>query len=106
MCCCRHIQRKSDRLRRRDCHDRLFARQPGFLCTYAFAWGSNAGRLRDIVGELGISATIAGFGGIFVLYFTDGPISGYRDLLRNDDNAYITFHRRMTDAGFLMLHCR
>jgi len=59
--------------------------------------------LRNIVGELGISATIAGFGGIFVLYFTEGPISGYRDLLRNDNNAYITFHRRMTDAGFLML---
>jgi glutamate-1-semialdehyde 2,1-aminomutase len=59
--------------------------------------------LTGIVQELGITATVAGFGGVFVLYFTGGPISGYRDLMRNNDAAYIAFHRGMTDAGFLML---
>ncbi|MCW3818908.1 aspartate aminotransferase family protein [Micromonospora sp. DR5-3] len=59
--------------------------------------------LRGIVDELGITATVAGFGGVFALYFLQPPIRGYRDLMRNDDDAYLTFHRRMTDAGFLML---
>lgn len=59
--------------------------------------------LAEITSELGISATAAGFGGVFSLYFTEGPIRGYRDLMRNDDEAYATFHRRMTDAGFLMI---
>jgi glutamate-1-semialdehyde-2,1-aminomutase len=59
--------------------------------------------LTAIVHELDIEATVAGFGGVFALYFTAPPISGYRDLLRNDTAAYVGFHRRMTDRGFLML---
>lgn len=59
--------------------------------------------LADIVDELGIEATVAGFGGIFALYFAKGPVRGYRDLLRNDNGAYIAFHRGMTEKGFLML---
>lgn len=58
--------------------------------------------LTEIVSRLGITATASGFGSVFVLYFMDGPIKGYRDLMRNDDTAYATFHRRMTDAGHLM----
>jgi glutamate-1-semialdehyde 2,1-aminomutase len=53
--------------------------------------------------DLGIEATAAGFGGVFALYFAASPIRGYRDLLRNNDTAYVAFHRRMTDRGFLML---
>ncbi len=59
--------------------------------------------LAGIIDELGVPATVSGFGGVFVVYFAEAPIKGYRDLLRNDDDAYRTFHRRMTDAGFLML---
>ncbi|MFI0425048.1 aspartate aminotransferase family protein [Spongiactinospora sp. 9N601] len=59
--------------------------------------------LRDILGELSVPATVAGFGGVFAVYFTPGPVRGYRELLANDDDAYRAFHRRMTDAGFLML---
>lgn len=58
--------------------------------------------LREIVNRLGITATVQGFGSVFVVYFMEGPIRGYRDLLRNDDEAYATFHRRMTDAGHMM----
>ncbi|RAY16961.1 aspartate aminotransferase family protein [Actinomadura craniellae] len=53
--------------------------------------------------ELGIEGTAAGFGGVFALYFAAAPIRGYRDLMRNADAAYVAFHRRMTDRGFLML---
>ncbi|MDF5756394.1 aspartate aminotransferase family protein [Spongiactinospora sp. TRM90649] len=59
--------------------------------------------LTAICAELGIEATAAGFGGVFALYFTASPIRGYRDLMRNNDAAYVAFHRRMTDRGFLML---
>src|SRR5690606_33382472 len=59
--------------------------------------------LDGICAELGIPGTAAGFGGIFSLYFAEAPIRGYRDLMRNNDAAYVAFHRRMTDRGFLML---
>lgn len=59
--------------------------------------------LAGICEELGIEATAAGFGGVFSLYFAAGPVRGYRDLMRNNDGAYVAFHRRMTDRGFLML---
>jgi glutamate-1-semialdehyde-2,1-aminomutase len=59
--------------------------------------------LGAIAEELGIPAVPAGFGGVFALYFAEGPIRGYRDLLRDNDEAYVAFHRRMTDRGFLML---
>ena len=58
--------------------------------------------LREIVDDLGIRAVVTGIGSVFVTYFMDGPVRGYRDLLRNDDTAYATFHRRMIDAGHLM----
>ncbi|MEN3307149.1 MAG: glutamate-semialdehyde -aminomutase [Micromonosporaceae bacterium] len=64
-------------------------------------------RMRDgltrIVTELDVEATAAGFGGVFALYFTKAPVLGYRDLMRNNDAAYVAFHRGMTDRGFLML---
>ncbi|HYQ68654.1 aspartate aminotransferase family protein [Actinophytocola sp.] len=59
--------------------------------------------LAEIVTELNIDATVAGFGGVFVLYFAKPPALGYRDLMRNNDEAYVAFHRGMTDRGFLML---
>lgn len=59
--------------------------------------------LGKIVSNLGITARVEGFGSVFVLYFLSGEARGYRDLLRNDDAAYLAFHRRMTDRGFLML---
>ncbi|MBO9625591.1 MAG: glutamate-1-semialdehyde 2,1-aminomutase [Microbacterium sp.] len=58
--------------------------------------------LRRITADLGIPAVVTGLGSVFVTYFLDGEVRGYRDLMRNDDHAYATFHRRMTDAGFLM----
>ncbi|NUR91714.1 MAG: aspartate aminotransferase family protein [Nonomuraea sp.] len=61
------------------------------------------GGLAEIVTELEVDATVSGFGGVFNVYFGTGPVSGYRDLLRDDHEAYAGFHRRMTGKGFLML---
>jgi glutamate-1-semialdehyde-2,1-aminomutase len=64
-------------------------------------------RMRDglgsIVEELGVPAVVAGYGSVWCTYFLDGEVHGYRDLMRNDDERYRTFHRRMVDRGFLML---
>ncbi|WP_308797954.1 aspartate aminotransferase family protein [Agromyces silvae] len=58
--------------------------------------------LTEITTDLEIPAVVTGVGSVFVTYFLDGAVRGYRDLLRNDDDAYATFHRRMIDQGSYM----
>ncbi len=58
--------------------------------------------LTEITARHSIPSIVTGIGSVFVTYFMDGPVRGYRDLLRNNDTAYAMFHRRMTDAGFVM----
>ena len=82
--------------------DHLRANPDFYTRTHALGERVRQG-LADITAELGIPAVAAGYGGVFSLYFTEGPVRGYRDLMRNDNKAYATFHRRMTDSGFLMI---
>lgn len=70
--------------------------------THALGERMRAG-LRRITDELDIHAHVAGYGGVFCMYFLDREVRGYRDLMEDNDVAYAAFHRRMTDAGFLML---
>ena len=99
----RHVQRQSAVMCGGDRHDRLPAVAPElYVRTHELGGRIRAG-LTTIADELGIEATVAGFGGVFAMYFASAPISGYRDLLRNDNSAYVSFHRRMTERGFLML---
>jgi glutamate-1-semialdehyde 2,1-aminomutase len=58
--------------------------------------------LQTIADDNGIPAHITGLGSVFIPYFIEGEVRGYRDLLRNDDEAYATFHRRMIDKGSFM----
>ncbi|MGO1740009.1 MAG: aspartate aminotransferase family protein, partial [Actinomycetaceae bacterium] len=58
--------------------------------------------LQSIADDLGIAARMTGLGSVFIPYFLEGEVRGYRDLLRNDDEAYATFHRRMIDKGSFM----
>jgi glutamate-1-semialdehyde-2,1-aminomutase len=69
--------------------------------THALGRRVRAG-LASIVDELGIAATVTGFGGVFALYFAAPPVTGYRDLARDDAEASVVFNRHMTDAGILM----
>ncbi|MDI6023417.1 aspartate aminotransferase family protein [Leucobacter sp. UT-8R-CII-1-4] len=63
-------------------------------------------RMRAGLGEItarhGIPAVVTGIGSVFVTYFMEGEVRGYRDLLRNNDEAYATFHRRMMEKGSMM----
>ena len=54
---------------------------------HLFGMGERMRRgLADITSRLGIPATVAGFGSVFLTYFMEGPIDSYADLLRNDAN--------------------
>ncbi|GBC77753.1 Glutamate-1-semialdehyde 2,1-aminomutase [bacterium HR08] len=59
--------------------------------------------LREIVERLGIPATVTGFGSIFVLYFLEGPIESYADLLRNDVERFLTYRRKLIERGIFEL---
>jgi glutamate-1-semialdehyde 2,1-aminomutase len=59
--------------------------------------------LEDIVSRLRILATVAGFGSVFVTYFMDGPIRNYRDLLRNNQQLFVEYRRRLLQRGIFKL---
>ncbi len=77
--------------------------QPG-LYERLFDLGERMRRgLDDIIERLGIEAFASQFGSVFVTYFMSRPATSYRDLLRNDDEMYIDFHRGMLERGFYMI---
>ncbi|MGD0697736.1 MAG: aspartate aminotransferase family protein [Terriglobia bacterium] len=55
--------------------------------------------LGEIHSRLGVRATVAGFGSIFLTYFLDGPIRNYTDLLRNDARRFVDYRRQLIDRG-------
>ncbi len=59
--------------------------------------------LAEIAGRHGICATVAGFGSVFVLYFQDGPIESYADLLRNDGDTFVRYRRMLNERGIFEL---
>ncbi len=59
--------------------------------------------LQEIVERLGIKATVAGFGSVFLLYFMEPPVENYHDLLRNDAEAFVEHRRRLLSHGIFML---
>lgn len=59
--------------------------------------------LDELVTRFELPAQVAGYGSTFTLYFLEGPVRGYRDLLRNDHEAHVTFCRRMLEEGALLL---
>ncbi len=59
--------------------------------------------LQGIADRLGLVATAAGFGSVFVCYFTEREVRTFDDALTSDSELYVAFHRGMTERGFLML---
>jgi glutamate-1-semialdehyde 2,1-aminomutase len=60
-------------------------------------------RMRDglqmIVDDLDLVWTVAGFGSVYTLYFMDGPVENYTDLLRNDGDLYVKYRQGLLDHG-------
>ena len=59
--------------------------------------------LRGITDRLGIRATVAGFGSVFLTYFMEGPIENYTNLLQNDAETFIEYRRRLVERGIFKL---
>ncbi len=59
--------------------------------------------LSEIHARLGIRATVAGFGSIFLTYFTEGPIESYSDLLRNDEARFVEYRRKLIERGIFKM---
>lgn len=59
--------------------------------------------LAEIARRHGVTATVAGFGSVFVTYFMEPPIDNYDDLLRNDVSRFITYRRRLIERGIYKL---
>lgn len=83
--------------------DVLTQHDPGFYeRTHALTRRAADG-LTAVTDSLGIAATAVAYGSVFALYFLPQPAHGYRDLLHNNDRAYVEFHRRMIGHDILML---
>jgi len=59
--------------------------------------------LAEIHERLGTGATVAGFGSVFVTYFTSAPIENYADALRSDAERFLNYHRAMIERGVFLI---
>lgn len=59
--------------------------------------------LREIHERLGVRATVAGYGSVFLTYFLDGPLESYSDLLRNDAERFVEYRRRLIELGIFKM---
>jgi glutamate-1-semialdehyde 2,1-aminomutase len=55
--------------------------------------------LREIHQRLGIRATVAGFGSVFLTYFLEKLPQNYSDLLANDAERFVEYRRRLIERG-------
>jgi glutamate-1-semialdehyde 2,1-aminomutase len=72
----------------------------GTVHAHLFALGDRmrAG-LREIADEAGIPALVSGYGSLFVLLFMDGPLESYDDVLRSDNELFMTYRRELIQRG-------
>jgi glutamate-1-semialdehyde 2,1-aminomutase len=71
---------------------------------YLFGLGERMRKgLSEIVSRLGLKATVAGFGSVFLTYFLEGRIRNYSDLLRNDSELFVNYRMRLIERGIFML---
>jgi glutamate-1-semialdehyde 2,1-aminomutase len=76
----------------------------GRIHDYLFSAGQEMARdLEGLVERYGVRAHVAQFGSVFVLYFMEGPVRNYTDLLRNDKEMDLRFRRGMVERGIFML---
>jgi glutamate-1-semialdehyde 2,1-aminomutase len=59
--------------------------------------------LAEIHERQGTGATVAGFGSVFVTYFTSGPIENYADALRSDADRFLNYRRAMIERGVFVI---
>ena len=55
--------------------------------------------LQEIVDRLDLVATVTGFGSVYTLYFMDGPVRNYTDLMRNNAEYYVEYRKNLIEQG-------
>ncbi len=50
-----------------------------------------------------LPSSSGGFGSVFLLYFLEGPIESYTDLLRNDEKRFVAYRQKMLERGIFEL---
>lgn len=56
--------------------------------------------IKEIINSLGLNIHVTGFGSAFIIYWKEGPINNYEDLIDVDGESDLEFRRRMIDKGF------
>ncbi|MFP9191439.1 aspartate aminotransferase family protein [Natrialbaceae archaeon A-CW1-1] len=59
--------------------------------------------IEDHIEDIGLTARVHAYGGIFATYFSDEPIHRYRDLLDHDREQFQQYRWEMVDRGVLMV---
>ena len=59
--------------------------------------------LQEIGDQAGVPAVAAGFGSVYVLYFLEGPVKSYDDLLRNDAALFVRYRQELMQRGIFEL---
>jgi glutamate-1-semialdehyde 2,1-aminomutase len=55
--------------------------------------------LTEILDRLDLVWTVAGFGSVYTLYFMDGKVENYTDLMRNDGDLYVRYRQGLIEQG-------
>jgi len=55
--------------------------------------------LREVARRCSVPAAINGFGSVFVMCFTDGPVETYDDAMRNDAGLFVRYRRELAERG-------
>ena len=55
--------------------------------------------LREIAARASVPATVTGYGSVFALCFLDEPVATYDDVLRNDEELFVTYRRELARRG-------
>lgn len=72
----------------------------GEVHKHVFRLGEKMRRgLQEIVDRLDLIGTVTGFGSVYTLYFMDGPVENYTDLMRNDGDAYVRYRQGLIEQG-------
>jgi glutamate-1-semialdehyde 2,1-aminomutase len=59
--------------------------------------------LREVVASIGVPAVVSGFGSVFCVYFLEGSVRSYDDLLRNDVELYVGYRLESIGKGIFEL---
>ena len=78
--------------------------ESGKVHEHVFRLGDRMRRgLQEILDSLDLVGSVAGFGSIYTMYFMDGPVENYTDLMRNNARIYVDYRKQLVERGIFEL---